>query len=219
MGSTKGVHRGLGGSHLHGAAGVGAHAVSSLRKRGAAQGLCLHQPWPGMGGPWGQEQWDPLVLPHSRGVPAQDTHTLAFLPLAAGGARQTSLTLPTLEERGDVGNETGRECPHVHSSWAGMLQAQPKVHVATFLLEPGSLCAGGEQTYLWTCGAKRDLGRKEKGALQCPEPLQRASGESPIPAMVTALSTPCPQVPPQEPHEARGVSNTQTFPHLQPEVA
>ena len=89
------------------------------------------------------------------GVPAQDmarvTHTLAFLPLATSGAGQAALALPALQERGGVDDETGHGCPHVHvcahsgahGSQAGMLQAQPRVCVATSLLELGSVCPGG----------------------------------------------------------------------------
>lgn len=86
------------------------------------------------------------------GSRARDTHAVAFLPLVTGSAGQATLTLPSLQERGDVGDEMGARvltCPHVltcaHSSRAEMLQAQPRVCKDTSLLELGSVCPGGDK--------------------------------------------------------------------------
>lgn len=74
---------GVGGSHLHRATGVCAHAVSTLQRGG------------------GGSEWDTAPEPHGMGgsgVPTGDTHTVAFLPLGAVGARQAALSLQTLRE-------------------------------------------------------------------------------------------------------------------------
>lgn len=162
-GGTQGVGRGL---TCTGPPGWVRTQSAPCESGEGAQGLCLHRPWPRTGGHGGQERSpgrrDPRVpgtpagsTPRAGGVPAGDavgdTHAVAFLPLAAGGAGQAALALPTLQERGGGGDEVGKGCPHGHtgahnaarSARAGVLRAQPRVCVATSLPELGSACPGG----------------------------------------------------------------------------
>lgn len=147
----QGVHGGWGGLTCTGPSGWVRTQSAPCGSGEAAQGLCLHPSWPGMGDHGGQQ--DPhREHPQFRGVPAWDTtgdtHTLAFLPLAAGDAGDTALALPALQKRGRVGDKTGHGSPHVltcaHSrtqgSRAAMLRAQLSICVATSLREPGSVC-------------------------------------------------------------------------------
>lgn len=111
-----------GGSHLHGATGVGAHTVSALWEGGGGSGALPAPAIAEHGGHGGSRtpgnQGPPQGTSPGQGVPvwdtSGDTHAVAFLPFATGGARQATLTLPTLQESGGAGDEMGHGSPLVH---------------------------------------------------------------------------------------------------------
>lgn len=95
-----------GGSHLHGAVGVGAHAVQALRRggrwlRGEGGGVRGQEHPQGSGTPVCQgchRERPPQQKGTGQGQ-AGDTHTLALLPFATGDAREAALALGALQER------------------------------------------------------------------------------------------------------------------------